>query len=121
MKEEDQHQPQIAGAASGIGLAIATLFAEEGSSVHLTDIDEFRLDVAVFGLQAKFGKDRIGGIHADVRQMAEGERIVASAVSKFGGVDILVANAVGVLRIDFSELASYQSRFKSGHSFLESH
>ncbi|MEU3290055.1 SDR family NAD(P)-dependent oxidoreductase [Streptomyces longwoodensis] len=80
----------VTGAASGIGRATAALFAELGAQVLLADIDSER------GEQA--AKD-VGGVfvRCDVSCRADCEEAVHTAVSQFGGVDVLFNNA-GIIR-----------------------
>ena len=83
----------VTGAASGIGSAIATLFAEEGARVAIADVD------AVRGaqLEGKLGADRARFLRTDVSNGAEVRSLVDGAVDAFGGVDILVNCAGTVL------------------------
>ncbi|MEM8564110.1 MAG: SDR family NAD(P)-dependent oxidoreductase, partial [Pseudomonadota bacterium] len=78
----------VTGAAGGIGLATASLFAGEGAKVVLSDIDEARLQAASeqIGDAAVFQR-------ADVAKEAEVQALVDLAVSRFGGLDIAVLNA----------------------------
>src|ERR1700676_3237383 len=80
----------ITGGASGIGKAIAQLFAQEGAHVVITDINAAALDAAV-GELGQYGK--VSGIAGDVRSMADAGRMVQHAVDVHGGLDILVCNA----------------------------
>jgi NAD(P)-dependent dehydrogenase (short-subunit alcohol dehydrogenase family) len=76
----------ITGAASGIGKGCAELFAEEGATVVVTDIqDEAGQQLA----------DAIGGayLHVDVTDPASVEGMVKSTVERFGRIDILMNNA----------------------------
>lgn len=75
----------ISGGASGIGLAAARLFREEGASVAIADIDAQRLESTT--------PDGVVAIEGDVASMVDGERIVATAVDSLGGIDVLVCNA----------------------------
>ncbi len=74
----------VTGAASGIGKAIADLFLSEGAKVVYSDISEGELKLD--GKNAMFVK-------CDVSQSTEVDALVASAVAKFGGLDIMVNNA----------------------------
>lgn len=80
----------ITGGASGIGKAIAQLFAEEGAHVVITDINAAALAAAVDEL-TQYGK--VSGCSGDVRSMMDAGRMVEQAVEEHGGLDILVCNA----------------------------
>jgi NAD(P)-dependent dehydrogenase (short-subunit alcohol dehydrogenase family) len=81
----------VTGAASGMGLAIATLFAAEGASVVAGDWNEQRLNQAVKEIQAKGGT--ITGAQGNIADKATAESLVDLAVSSYGKLDILVNNA----------------------------
>jgi NAD(P)-dependent dehydrogenase (short-subunit alcohol dehydrogenase family) len=81
----------VTGAASGMGLAFAHKFAEEGMSVVLADIEAEALSMAEAAVKAHGGK--VAAIRTNV--MAEGDinRLADAAFSTFGNVHILVNNA----------------------------
>ena len=79
----------ITGAAGGIGQAAAKLFAEEGARVVLVDLDEGALqDLVRF-----IGEERSSSVVADVTQPDQARNYVQAAVERWGGIDILLANA----------------------------
>lgn len=81
----------VTGAASGMGLATATAFAEAGASVTLSDVDEQALDAAVAGLA-----DRgypVLGVVADVSDEAQAAHAVEQTVARFGSLDLAFNNA----------------------------
>lgn len=80
----------ITGAASGMGLAGAQLFAQEGAKVVATDISS-ELDNKVKEI-VKNGGDAIAQ-HLDVSDPASWEEVVEKTIKKYGKVDILVNNA----------------------------
>ncbi|HUJ66993.1 MAG TPA: SDR family NAD(P)-dependent oxidoreductase [Acidimicrobiales bacterium] len=81
----------ITGAGSGIGRAMAELFASEGSAVVVAD-----LDPAEAGLVATGIRDRGGSAEAfevDVSDAASVDALASFTRSWFGGVDVLCNNA----------------------------
>ncbi len=87
----EQKRAVITGAASGIGLAIASLFAREGARLVLTDRHADNLQNAVAACCER-GAECIGVV-ADVGQVAGAQSGVDACVEQFGGIDILVNNA----------------------------
>jgi NAD(P)-dependent dehydrogenase (short-subunit alcohol dehydrogenase family) len=84
----------VTGAAGGIGRAIADRFAREGAHVVLTDLDEEGVTRAAEEItRAVYDPHRAIGVKADASSEEETARAFDRAVSLFGGVDILVANA----------------------------
>ena len=79
----------VTGGAGGIGQATAALFVEEGASVMLGDRDEAALRAAAEAI----GGDRVATTAADVSEEEDTRRYVDATVERFGGVDILFANA----------------------------
>ncbi len=77
----------ITGAGSGIGRASALLFASEGAKVVLGDKTPAVHDTAKEIGEAAIAFEMDAGVEADV------EALVASALSKFGRLDIAFANA----------------------------
>lgn len=81
----------VTGAGSGMGKAIALLFAEEGAQVIAADIHEARLVALKEEAAAKPGK-----VHTVITNVAieeDIERMVHAATQIFGTLDILVNNA----------------------------
>ncbi|KAM7275091.1 hypothetical protein ACFE04_016957 [Oxalis oulophora] len=79
----------ITGAASGIGEESVRLFAENGCSVVLADIqDELGLQVVT-----SIGSDKVIYRHCDVRDEKQVEETVNYTFLKFGKLDILFSNA----------------------------
>jgi NAD(P)-dependent dehydrogenase (short-subunit alcohol dehydrogenase family) len=76
----------ITGAASGIGRASALRFAAEGAHVVVADLD----DAGGTALA-----DEIGGlfVHADVTDADDVQEMYATAVERFGGLDVCFNNA----------------------------
>jgi NAD(P)-dependent dehydrogenase (short-subunit alcohol dehydrogenase family) len=76
----------VTGATSGIGLAIAERFAEEGARLLLTGRNRERGET----LAKKLGADFITG---DVTKPGLAEELVQKTTERFGGIDILINNA----------------------------
>ncbi|WP_322874479.1 SDR family NAD(P)-dependent oxidoreductase [Erwinia billingiae] len=87
----EQKRAVITGAASGIGLAIASLFAREGARLVLTDRHADNLQNAVAACRERGAE--CFGVVADVGQVAGAQSGVDACVEQFGGIDILVNNA----------------------------
>ncbi|MBX3071980.1 MAG: glucose 1-dehydrogenase [Thermomicrobiales bacterium] len=85
----------ITGAAMGIGRACAEAFAAEGGSVVIGDINEAARNETVELITNGGGK--AVAVHCDVRVAADVQNLVQTAVSTFGGIDVLY-NAAGVVR-----------------------
>jgi len=81
----------ITGAGSGIGRAIATVFAEEGANVCIADIDARKAGEAVEAIE-KVGGEAIFAV-GDVSKAADVERMTSEAIARFGRLDVLVNNA----------------------------
>ena len=81
----------ITGAGSGIGRAIATLFAEEGARVIANDVNEKAARETVQALGAARSGAR--AIQADVADSGEVKAMFAEVEREFGSLDVLVNNA----------------------------
>jgi len=84
----------ITGAAGGIGLTTARMFAEAGASVLMSDLDAERLESAVAEVSRAAAATR--GFPADVTKPSDVEALVEEARRAHGRLDIMVNNA-GVL------------------------
>ena len=82
----------VTGAASGIGLATAALFLENGAHVVLVDRDEAALLKSTAALARKYGS-ALSLIPGDVTRAADVAAAFAHAVRTYGGVDVVVSNA----------------------------
>src|SRR5687767_62928 len=94
----------VTGAGAGIGKAIATLFAREGAAVALFEINAAYLDEAKSAIEASGG--RCLAFEGDVAEPASVRRALEETAQKWGGIDILVANAgvaIGGSVVEMSE------------------
>lgn len=78
----------VTGAASGIGRGIAELFASDGASVLMVDINGEAVAEAAHSIRG-----RTEALACDVSVASEVEKAVEAAVSLFGGLDVVVNNA----------------------------
>ncbi len=91
----------VCGASAGIGLGCAEALAAEGANVVM-----FARRAELLGQEA----ERIGGVPVvgDVRNPEDLERLVATAVERFGGVDVVVLNSGGPPRTRSFEFSDEQ-------------
>ena len=81
----------VTGAASGIGLGIATALAQAGAKVMLCDVERPALDRAVEGLR-RTNVD-VESVAADVSLKTELQAAADATIARYGRVHILVNNA----------------------------
>lgn len=81
----------ITGAAAGIGLEIAKVFAAEGARVVIADMNKAGADEAAAGITAAGGQAM--GVAMNVTDEAQVDAGVDAAVARFGSIDVLVSNA----------------------------
>jgi len=84
----------ITGAGSGIGRASALLFAQEGASIVVVDIDDATGQETVRMVEAQGGQAMC--VHADVSKGADCKNMVMVAEQVYGKLNILFNNA-GIL------------------------
>lgn len=78
----------ITGGNSGIGLATAKLFAQEGATVIITGRDQATLDAAA----REIGGDTVA-VRSEASSLRALDALFAQVKAQFGGLDILFANA----------------------------
>jgi 3-oxoacyl-[acyl-carrier protein] reductase len=95
----------VTGGASGLGEYVVRALVGAGASVVVADVDASGADVPEGALAAREGGSvapdgapAAAFCRADMRVAADVERVVAFAVERFGGLDVLVNNAGGVSR-----------------------
>ena len=88
MKRLEAKVAVITGGTSGIGLATAQRFVDEGAYVFITGRRQSELDVAV----NQIGKN-VTGVQGDVSNLADLDRLYATVKEQKGRIDILFANA----------------------------
>jgi NAD(P)-dependent dehydrogenase (short-subunit alcohol dehydrogenase family) len=79
----------ITGGANGIGAEVARRLHAKGAKLVLTDLDAGQLKDVAAGL----GEDRVLTVVADVRELSAMQAAADKAIERFGGIDIVMANA----------------------------
>ena len=82
----------VTGGSSGIGLATAKRFVEEGAHVFITGRRQSALDAAVTTLG---GAAHVTAVAGDVSQLADIDRLIEAIKAGKGHLDIIFANAGG--------------------------
>ena len=93
----------ITGASSGIGKALAIAAVQVGANVaiaarNLENLNDLKLSLASY-------KSTIVPIQCDVRNRAECENLITTAIDQLGSIDILINNAGISMRSPFEEVA----------------
>jgi NAD(P)-dependent dehydrogenase (short-subunit alcohol dehydrogenase family) len=86
----------ISGAASGIGEAVARLFAEEGAAVVLADVQAVRGEAVAAGIRAAAGRALF--VECDVSRSEQVRGSIERAAREFSGLSILV-NCAGIVQV----------------------
>jgi 3-oxoacyl-[acyl-carrier protein] reductase len=81
----------VTGAASGMGLATAQLFADEGAKVAVTDLSAQDVQAVAETIVAAGGT--AAGWAMDVTDPAAVERVVGEVAARWGRLDVVVNNA----------------------------
>ena len=81
----------VTGGASGIGRAMALLFAREGAHVVVADLDEAGMAETVAGVE-QAGRRGLG-VRTDVSRLTDLHALAERAVAAFGAVHVLCNNA----------------------------
>lgn len=80
----------VTGGSSGIGLAAATRFAEEGATVYITGRRQAELDAAA----AQIGHGAVA-VQTDISRLEDLDRLFEAVKAQAGRIDVLFANAGG--------------------------
>src|SRR5687768_2570302 len=86
----------ITGGGGGIGKVAARRFLEEGADVVLSGTRQEVLDAAQAELDP--AQERTLVVAGSIHRRDDAQRLVAAAVERFGGVDVLV-NSTGIFRV----------------------
>jgi len=82
----------ITGGTKGIGYGIAEALMQENAKVAITGRSKASADKAAANLN-RIGSGEAIGFVADVRKMADQQKVVDAIIKKWGRLDVLVANA----------------------------
>jgi NAD(P)-dependent dehydrogenase (short-subunit alcohol dehydrogenase family) len=93
----------VTGAGSGIGRGIAVALAASGARIVANDVDPAGLGETVELVRAA-GSEGVASV-GDVRRREDVRRLVDDAVSAFGGLDVMVANAAVGVYADLDEMS----------------
>ena len=88
MKRLEGKTAVVTGGNSGIGLATAKRFLDEGARVAISGRNQKTLDEAVKTLG-----DGVLAVRADTAKLGETEKFLTKVVQKFGKIDVLFVNA----------------------------
>jgi 3-oxoacyl-[acyl-carrier protein] reductase len=81
----------VTGGSKGIGRGIARVFASAGANVLIVGRGAEALDTAVKEMASLPGE--VSGLQADIADVQGCQEMVRTAVERYGGVDVLCANA----------------------------
>mmetsp|Transcript_528 Transcript_528/g.907 ORF Transcript_528/g.907 Transcript_528/m.907 type:complete len:741 (-) Transcript_528:1156-3378(-) len=118
----------VTGGGSGIGLATAALFAQQGASLFIADLMEERVTEAIALIAKKTGnRFAATGAVVDVSKREQVENAFHKACKHFGGVDIVVSNAgivvqaaPGMATVDPAQLELSMNINFLGHQWVSS-
>jgi NAD(P)-dependent dehydrogenase (short-subunit alcohol dehydrogenase family) len=92
----------VTGAGSGIGRGMAVALAAAGARVVLNDVDDAGLEVTL--RLVREARSDGAACPGDVRRRDDVRRLVETAVERFGGLDVMVANAAVGIYVDLEEM-----------------
>ncbi|MBU0643572.1 MAG: SDR family oxidoreductase [Alphaproteobacteria bacterium] len=102
MNQMDKRIVLITGAGIGIGRATALAFAAQGDHVVVTDVLEDKGKAVVAEIEHAGGSAEFHPLN--VRSTEAADALVGDLNSRFGGIDVIVANAGIALRVPMSEM-----------------
>jgi short-subunit dehydrogenase len=106
----------ITGASSGLGLALARIFAAENANLVLVSRSEEKLNAAAASLAVP--AERVLVAAADVTRRAQVDAAVASGIERFGGIDLLISNAGLNVLGPFADLPAEEAKRVFDINFL---
>jgi 3-oxoacyl-[acyl-carrier protein] reductase len=83
----------VTGASRGLGRAMAKALAQAGARLVLASPEGKLLQEATAEIEAACGRGRALAVPTDITRKADCERVLATALERFGALDVLVNNA----------------------------
>ena len=83
----------ITGGSKGIGFGIAEAILKDGGKVAISSRSQQSADEAAKQLITKTGNDNVLAFESDVRELNSQNNTVDKIIQKWGGIDLVVANA----------------------------
>jgi len=102
----------VTGAASGMGLATARLFADEGARVVVADLVPERVAAVVDEIRSAHGETSALAVPCDVGDLAGLRSLVDDTIAWAGRLDIVVNNAgVSLVNSAFQDEAEFEDNW----------
>jgi len=102
----------VTGAASGMGLATARLFADEGARVVVADLTPDRVAAVVDEIRSAHGETSALGVPCDVGDLTRLRSLVDDTIAWAGRLDIVVNNAgVSLVNSAFQDEAEFEDNW----------
>ncbi|HYI10894.1 MAG TPA: SDR family NAD(P)-dependent oxidoreductase [Thermoanaerobaculia bacterium] len=103
----------VTGGSSGIGRATALAFAREGATVVIVSRGVERGEAVRDELRGIAGSGEF--MPADVSSVAEVQRVIRTAIDRFGRLDVAVNNAAAIEVGVFKETAAFEEEEFDAH------
>ncbi len=100
------HNILLTGGLGSLGTAQAQLFAEEGATVYVLDLDEARGAAYVAGLNRSAGRDAACFVQCDLNRLDDARALVENLSAEVGGFHVLINNAALITHKPFEEFST---------------
>lgn len=94
----------ITGGAKGIGRVYANHLGAHGASLVIADIDAAGAEATATALNNAVRREVAVPVHTDVTDEAATEKMAATAMERFGRIDVLLNNAGTYPHVDFEQI-----------------
>lgn len=94
----------VTGGANGIGRIYANHLAAHGASLVIADIDAAGAEATAAALNQAVRREVAAPVHTDVTDQAATEKMAATAMERFGRIDVLLNNAGTYPHVDFEDI-----------------